>query len=204
MSTIVVPNNSEHGRQKIDAARQQLAAQFAATWPKRPASAADHLLHLIEIQARLLSLHDAALKGDAALVLSMVNTLDLATLIDEWKPVVGRYRYEVRRHARRIIRNLRRPYMHAHHVLQLEHLQYMLEGALKESPVLIEDADAQVAVAWEREIAHAQLTRKAVRELTPIVTLDGLNAALVTKLEHGRMLERSNPAYQACERVAYF
>jgi hypothetical protein len=109
-------------------------------------------------------------------------------VVDELESVTGEYRYAVRRHASRLLRNLLRPYVLYVDVQELHIDLDLLDGALRDSPSLRADADVQVAQAWAAELSHAAMTHQPVRALPPVQTVAALRQSVENKFAAGRRL----------------
>ncbi|WP_340530200.1 hypothetical protein [Cupriavidus necator] len=74
----------------------------------------DYAQHLDATHALLLQLREAAGQGNKSKLAELAQAVDWEIVTSEFETVDGRYRCVVYRHGRRIIRNLRRPYMLYH------------------------------------------------------------------------------------------
>lgn len=122
----------------------------------------DYSQHLDATYALLLQLRSAAERGDVATVTEIARAIDWEAVTSEFETVAGRYRMAIYRHGRRIIRNLRRPYMLYEDCANL-HLQVdMLRDMIKDSPSLLTSAGAALQEAYD-----AVLSREARRGFPP-------------------------------------
>lgn len=163
----------------------------------------DHSQHLAELLTQLFRLETLVQTGDREEILRQVMDMDWHCLADEFELVVARHCYDVEHYARRIIRNLLRPYMQREDCISLAGHLRLLAGVLDESPSLHADADSEVAAAWQDQTEGARLRHRPVREMPPIATLDGLRQAAAAKIELGRRLEGKHAGFAAGERVPY-
>lgn len=165
----------------------------------------DYCQHLDATYALLQQLRSAAARGDMATVAEIARTVDWEAATSEFETVAGRYRLAVYRHGRRIIHNLRRPYMLYDDCVNLDLQLDMLRGAIKDSPSLLATADEALQEAYK-----AVLSREAQRghppwdapSSTPWPTIEVLIEAAEDKLRRGRALEAAgDPDYMDCRRV---
>lgn len=165
----------------------------------------DYCQHLDATYALLLQLRSAVERSDMAAVAEIAQTVDWEAATDEFEPVVGRYRSAVYRHGRRIIRNLRRPYMLYHDCVNLDYRLDMLRGALEDSPSLQATAGEALQKAYQTVVRREALRgHRPEDELasTPWPTIDALIEAAEDKLRRGRVLEAAgDPDYMDCRRV---
>lgn len=166
---------------------------------------ADYCNHLATTYALLLQIRSATKRGDMATVAEIARAVDWEAVISEFESVAGRYRQAVYRHARRIIRNLRRPYMLYQDCVDLRLQLNMLRGAIEDSPSLLATAGAVL-----QEANQAVLHRETLRGHRPIdapasmpwPTIEALIEAAEDKLRRGLALETAgNPDYMGCRRV---
>lgn len=175
-----------------------MSDEYDASEPGRIPEQKDYAWHLAGTQSSLQAL--AAAENDVER-LRLVRAVDWRVVANEFEPVVGRYRNEVYCIARKIIQNVRRPYMLYHHGVMLGHWLTMLAGALSESPSLRETADSQVNEAWAREASRDELLARKVRDVTPIDTLAGLVAWAAEKVVQHQRLAQENEDYMDCRRI---
>lgn len=166
----------------------------------------DYCSHLNATYALLLQIRTAAEQGDMATVAEIARTVDWAAVTGEFEPVVGRYRSAVYRHGRKIIRNLRRPYMLYDDCVNLDLQVDMLRGAIEDSPSLLATAGKELEDAYQ-----AVLRRESLRghrpdnapAFTPWPTIEALIDASEAKIQHGLALEAAgDPDYMDGRRVA--
>lgn len=165
--------------------------------------AVDHCELLSELHQKLVAMHQALESGAEKQMLEIAKTTNWFVLADEFEPVVGRYKSEVRRHAQRLIRILRRPYILYHDCVQVRHHRDMLVGAIKGSPSLRNVADQQIADAWERDVRRDLLKGRQSREMKPVLTLADLFLAAKVKIDLGIKLDWEHKGFQNCQRVSY-
>jgi len=165
----------------------------------------DYCRHLHATYDLLLQLRSATERGDMATVAEIARTVDWVAVTGEFEPVVGRYRSAVYRHGRRIIRNLRRPYMLYEDCVNLRLQLDMLRGAVDDSPSLLATAGDALQEAYK-----AVLSLEAQRghppwgapSSPPWPTIEVLIEAAEDKLRRGRALEAAvDPDYMGGRRV---
>lgn len=186
--------------------RQQLADRQAAAKAAAPCNnetPPDCLWHLAKMQARLLELRAASQGREARKLLALARQTDWDGLIEEWEPLVGRYLFELRRRAKRLIRNLLRPYVLYTDVVACQQEMELVERALRESPSLLAQANEQVRQAWDQACETARNRRRKIRSIEPLQTLQDLRLAVLVKVQHGRDLEHDHKPYLAGERVSW-
>lgn len=165
----------------------------------------DYCQHLDATYALLQQLQSATDRGDMATVAEIARTVDWEAVTSEFETVAGRYRMAIYRHGRRIIRNLRRPYMLYEDCVNLRLQLDMLRGAIEDSPSLLATAGEALQEAYK-----AVLSREARRghppwdspSSTPWPTIEALIAAAEEKMQRGRGLEAAgDPDYTGGRRV---
>lgn len=169
----------------------------------------DYSQHLNATDTLLQQLRDAAKQGDMDKVAELTQVVDWETVASEFEPVAGRYRSAVYRHGRRIMRNLRRPYMLYHDCVNLDMQIEMLCGAIEDSPSLLATAGEELDQAYQsvllREVlrGHKKPDSPDYRSATsPWPTVEALIDAANEKLQRGRVLEAAgNVDYNNCRRV---
>lgn len=170
-----------------------------------PENTSDYCQHMDATYALLQQLQSATDRGDVAVVAEIARTVDWEAVTSEFETVAGRYRMAIYRHGRRIIRNLRRPYMLYEDCVHLRLHLDMLRGAIEESPSLLATAGEALEEAYK-----AVLSREARRGIppwdappsTPWPTIEALIEAAEAKLQRGRALEAAgHPDFLNCRRV---
>lgn len=166
----------------------------------------DYCQHLGATHAQLLKIRDAVQRGDATTAAEIAGAVDWDVVNSEFETVVGRYRRTVYWRARRIIRNLRRPYMFYNDCVELGLEVTMLRGAIDDSPSLLITASADLKDAYAAvlhyETIHGEAPVEAPDEC-PWPSVDALIGAAEAKLSRGCELEsRGNVGYLNGERVA--
>lgn len=165
----------------------------------------DYSQHLNATDALLQQLRDAAMQGDTAKVAEVVQIVDWDAVASEFETVAGRYRNAVYRHGRKIIRNLRRPYMLYDDCEKL-HLQInMLRGAIEDSPSLLANAREELESAYQVVLRNELLRGHRVQHAQTTLhwtTLEALIDAAEAKLQRGLALEAAgHHDYLSCQRV---
>lgn len=171
----------------------------------------DYSQHLNSTDILLQQLRNAAKQGDTGKVVELTQKVDWEVVASEFEPVAGRYRSAVYRHGRRIMRNLRRPYMLYHDCVNLDIQIEMLRGAIEDSPSLLSTAGKALDQAYQsvllREVirGHKKPDSQNYKSATsPWPTIDALIAAADAKIQRGRELEAAgNKDFTACGRVRY-
>ncbi len=157
----------------------------------------DYSHHLEAIYALLLQLREATAEGDMKKIEKITRAVDWSVVASEFETVAGRYRCAVFRHGRRIIRNLRRPYMLYHDCTELAIQVGMLHSAINDSPSLRATANEALEEAY-----HAALRREALRGhppqggpvASPWPTIEALIEAAEDKLRRGHALQAAGHA----------
>ncbi len=165
----------------------------------------DYCQHLDATYALLQQLRSAAERGDMAAIAEIARAVDWEAVTGEFEPVVGRYRTAVYRHGRRIIRNLRRPYMLYHDCVNLDLQLDMLRGAIEDSPSLLAAAGEALQKAYDTVVRREALRGHRPDDApvsTPWPTIEALIEAAEEKMQRGRELEAAgDPDYMDCRRV---
>lgn len=164
---------------------------------------ADHCRLLSLLLQQLLAMQQVVEARDEKTIVETAQIIDWATLADEFEPRIGRYKSEVRRHAQKLIRNLRRPYILYHDWVKVDFHRSMIVGAIKDSPSLKDVADGQIAEAWERDLRRDKLKGRQSREIDPILTIADLYLAAKWKLDLGLRLDGAHQGFMNCQRVLY-
>lgn len=170
-----------------------------------PENTNDYCQHLDATYALLLQIRSVVERGDMATVAEIARAVDWEAVTGEFETVAGRYRMAVYRHGRRIIRNLRRPYMLYEDCVNLRLQLDMLRDMILDSPSLLATAGPALQEAYK-----AVLSREAGRghppwdapASTPWPTIEALIEAAEDKLRRGRELEAAgDPEYMGGRRV---
>jgi len=169
----------------------------------------DYNQHLDATDILLQQLRDAAKRGDTSKVVELAQKVDWEVVASEFEPAAGRYRNAVYRHGRRIMRNLRRPYMLYHDCVNLDLKIEMLRGTIEDSPSLLATAGKALDQAYQsvlrREVlrGHKKPDSPDYRSATsPWPTIETLIEAANAKIQRGRELEASgNADYNNCRRI---
>ncbi|ABF09717.1 hypothetical protein [Cupriavidus metallidurans] len=157
-----------------------------------PAEESDYSRHLGVTYALLLQLREVTAERDANKLTEIASSIDWSAIASEFETVAGRYRSAVFRHGRRIIRNLRRPYMLYHDCTELAIQVDMLSSAIEDSPSLRATAEKALEEAY-----HAVLSRETLRgrppqgapAASPWPTLEALMEAAEDKRRRGHALQ---------------
>ena len=165
----------------------------------------DHIQTLTNIHQRLTEIAQLMASGEATgdQLQLISKQIEWSVLADEFEPVVGRYRFGIRRYAKKLIRNLRRPYLVYHDCVQAAHWRDMIVWAIKDSPSLRLVADQQIFDAWERDVRRDQLKGRESRMIPQPLSLAELYLAAKQKIDLGRELERHHVGFMNCQRVFY-
>lgn len=163
----------------------------------------DHSQHLADLLAQLYQLETLVKAGNPEAVSRLAMDMDWHTVADEFELVVAQHCYGVEHYARRLIRNVFRPYIQRHDCVGLLSDSSLLDDVLAESPSLHADADGEVAASWQHQVERAALRHHPVRDMPPITTLEGLRQAVAAKIALGRALEGSHPGFDGGERIPY-
>lgn len=170
-----------------------------------PENTSDYCQHLDATYALLEQLQSATDRCDMATVAEIALAVDWEAVTGEFEPVVGRYRTAVYRHGRRIIRNLRRPYMLYHDCVNLDLQLDMLRGAIEDSPSLLAAAGEALQKAYDTVVRREALRGHRPDDApasTPWPTIEALIAAAEAKLQRGRVLEDAGDSdFMNCRRV---
>lgn len=165
----------------------------------------DRYEHRKEMLRRLKKLQIALHSNDEGAQRAVAESVDWDLVIEGFEDSAGRSANAVYRYSRRIIRNLRRPYMLYQDCLQLSIDESNFRRCLQDSPSLVPHSgkvlDKAFAWAIRREALRDQLLPGGLLK-NQYSTLDILFAAIKQKLQRGQDLERAkNGAYVSGQRV---
>jgi hypothetical protein len=155
----------------------------------------DYCQHLDATHALLQQIRSAVEQGNIATVAEIARAVDWEAVTGEFETVAGRYRLAIYRHGRRIIRNLRRPYMLYEDCVILRLQLDMLRSAIEDSPSLLATAGKELKDAYQVVLRRESLRSHQPTETpasTPWPTIEALIEATEDKLRRGRELEAAD------------
>lgn len=140
----------------------------------------------------LLQLREATAEGDMDKMGKIIGAVDWEAVTSEFETVAGRYRWAVFRHGRRIIRNLRRPYLLYYDCSELGIEVDLLRSAIEDSPSLRANAGEALEEAYRAVLRHEALRGhppQAAPATSPWPTIEALIEAAEDKRQRGHALQ---------------
>lgn len=168
----------------------------------------DFCQHLDASYSLLMQIQEAVKQDDSEKVTKLIKSVDWETVTSEFEPVVRRYRNDVYRHGRKIIRNLLKPYYLYNDKVNLQVQMDLLLGAIQESPSLLISQGEELERAYQTVLRHDVLhdrKRTNTPDKSPWLTVESLIDSANKKLQFSYALERNgNKDYGNNRRVYDF